>query len=280
MHDILGNAARHVRTAAVHLRGVFARQCSATDPADATVGVTRQFSAGHATVGVRASDNKSAGRVDQLLEVPIQTVLTSGQYHHGFDDMAEIADLHIGAVLYRAEEGGNAAGIVVEADLRFGIGAEHLAGMVFKQFQKLGRYHEGKRHHLRSLVGGITVHDALISCPILVHTERNIRRLFGYQNADIHTLLYASTQSVVPDSPQHIICQLAVIRLVLAGHLSGDKKLTVFHHALNRNAAVFVVLEAVGHDGIRNLIADFIGMPVGYLFTGDDFAHRFFLAFM
>ena len=161
LHDILGNAARHVRTAAVHLRGVFARQCSATDPADAAVGVTRQFSAGHATVGVRASDNKSAGRVDQLLEVPVQTVLTSGQYHHGFDDMAEIADLHIGAVLYRAEEGGNAAGIVVEADLRFGIGAEHLAGMVFKQFQKPGRYHEGKRHHLRSLVGGIAVHDAL-----------------------------------------------------------------------------------------------------------------------
>lgn len=67
---------------------------------------------------------------------------------------------------------------------------------------------------------------------------------------------------------------------MLTGQLSGNEQPSIFHHALNRHAAVFVVLEAVGHDGIRNLIADFIGMSITDLFTGDDFAHRFFLAFM
>lgn len=132
LHDILGDAVRHVRVTAIYLRGVFAGQRTAADPADAAVGVARQLPAGHTTVGIRAADDKAASRVDQLLEVSVQTVLTGGQYHHGFDDMAEIADLHIRAVLYRAEEGGDAAGIVVKTDLRFGIGAEHLAGVVFR----------------------------------------------------------------------------------------------------------------------------------------------------
>ena len=175
LHDVLGNAARHVRTAAVHLRGVFAGQRTTTDPADAAVGIARQLPAGHATVGKRATDDKTASRVDQLLEVTVQSILTGSQYHHGFDNMAEIADLHIRAVLYRAEKGGDAAGVVVEADLRFGISTKHLAGVVFQKFQKLGRHHEGKRHHLRGLVGGVAVHDALVAGAVLVHAECNIR---------------------------------------------------------------------------------------------------------
>src|SRR5699024_6187862 len=76
LHDVLGNAACHVRTAAVHLRGVFARQRSAADPANAAVSVTRQLPAGHTTVGVGTADDKAACRVDQLLEITVQSILT------------------------------------------------------------------------------------------------------------------------------------------------------------------------------------------------------------
>ena len=126
---------------------------------DTTVGITGELAPSDTAVGIRTTDDESTGWVDQLLKVGVQTVLTCGQHHDALNDVTEIADLHIGAVLYRAEKGGDAAGVVVKADLRFGIGAEHLARMVFEQFQKLGRHHEGKRHHLRGLVSGISVHD-------------------------------------------------------------------------------------------------------------------------
>ena len=88
-------------------------------------------------------------------------------------------------------------------------------------------------------------------------------------------MLHASTQSVVPDTPQHIICQLVVVGLMLTGQLSGNEKPAIFQHALNRHTAVLVVLEAIGHDGVRNLVADFIGMAVADLLTGDYFTHGF-----
>ena len=100
---------------------------------DAAVSITRQLPTGHTAVGITAAQHKAAGGIDELLEVTVQSVLTGGKDHHGFDDVTEIADLHIRAVLHGAEESGDPTSIVVVADLCLGICTEHLAGMCLQQ---------------------------------------------------------------------------------------------------------------------------------------------------
>ena len=100
LHDVFGDLPSHVCCGAVHLGRVFATQCTATHSSNAAVGITCQLASGHTTVSVTAAQHKTAGRIDQLRKVTVQTVLAGGQHHHGFDDVAEIADLHIQAVLH------------------------------------------------------------------------------------------------------------------------------------------------------------------------------------
>ena len=175
LHDVLGNLSRHVCCGAIHFGGVFPAQSAATHTTDTAVGIARQFPTSHTTVGVAAAQHESTGRIDQLREVTIQTVLAGGQHHHGFDDVPEVADLHIRAVLHGAEEGSDASGVVVVADLCLGICTEHLRRMCLEKLQELGGDHVRDRHLLCRLVGGVAVHDTLVTGTALIHTHCNIR---------------------------------------------------------------------------------------------------------
>ena len=55
LHDVLGNLPRHVCCGAIHLGGVFTAQSTATHATNAAVGIARQLSAGHTTIGVAAT---------------------------------------------------------------------------------------------------------------------------------------------------------------------------------------------------------------------------------
>ena len=63
-----------------------------------------------------------------------------------------------------------------------------------------------------------------------------------------------------------------------ARQLTGDNDVAVLDQDLNRHTAVFVVLQAIRHNRIGNLIADLIGMAIAYLFTSDDFHFPFLSA--
>ena len=60
---------------------------------------------------------------------------------------------------------------------------------------------------------------------------------------------------------------------MFAGQLTGSNQAMVFQQTLSRYTAVLIMLQAIGHDSIRDLIADFIGMAVADLFTGVNFTH-------
>ena len=104
--------------AAVHLGGILAAHGTATDMSDTTIGITGKLASGDTAVGKRTADDETTGGIDQLLKVGVQAVLACSQHHHGFDDVTEITDLHIRAVLNGAEESHDLAAVVVEADLR------------------------------------------------------------------------------------------------------------------------------------------------------------------
>ena len=187
--------------------------------------------------------------------------------------MPEVADLHIRAVLHGAEEGSDASGVVVVADLCLGICTEHLGRMILQQLQELGGDHVRDWHLLCRFIGGITIHDALVTCTALVHTERNIRGLLVHQNADAKKLGQVPPQLFGADAIEHIMDDLVVVWPVVGGDLAGNKELALFQQTLDRHTGVPVMLKDVGHDGICDLVTDLIGMAIADLFTSDDLTH-------
>ena len=187
--------------------------------------------------------------------------------------MTEITDLHIRAVLNGAEESRDLAAVVVEADLRLGIRTEHLAGVVFQDLQELGGHHERDGQQLHGLVGRVTVHHALVTRTALVHTKSDVRALLVHKNLN----LGASIQEVVvselvkADVLEHITHQLSIVRIVLAGQLTGNDHDPILDEDFNGDSGILVVLEYIRHDGICDLVTDFIGMTVADLLTSDNF---------
>ena len=187
--------------------------------------------------------------------------------------MPEVADLHIRAVLHGAEEGGDSAGVVIVADLRLGICSEHLGRMVLQQLQELGGDHVRDWHLLCCLVGGVAIHDALVTGTALVHTQCNVRGLLVHQNADAKKLGQVPPQLFGADAIEHIMDDLVVVWPVVGGDLAGNKELALFQQTLDRHTGVPVMLKNVGHNSICDLVTDLIGMAIADLFTSDDLTH-------
>ena len=68
---------------------------------------------------------------------------------------------------------------------------------------------------------------------------------------------------------------LVVVGLVVGGDLTSDEELALFQKTLDGHTGVLVMLKNIGHDGICDLVTDFIGMAIADLFTGDNLTHGF-----
>ena len=187
--------------------------------------------------------------------------------------MPEVADLHIRAVLHGAEEGSDASGVVVVADLCLGICTEHLRRMCLEKLQELGGDHVRDRHLLCRLVGGIAVHDTLVTGTALIHTHCNIRGLLVHQNADAKKLGQVPPQLFGTDAIEHIVDDLVVVWPVIGSDFAGNKELALFQQTLDCHTGVLVMLKNVGHNSICDLVTDLIGMTIADLFTSDDLTH-------
>ena len=67
--------------------------------------------------------------------------------------------------------------------------------------------------------------------------------------------------------------ELMVVRLVVSHHFTGNKELVLLQQAFDCDTRILVMLQNIRHDGIRNLVTDFIGMTVADLLTGNDLTH-------
>ena len=137
----------------------------------------------------------------------------------------------------------------------------------------LGGDHVRNWHLLCRLVGGVAIHDSLVTGTALIHTQCNIRGLLVHQNADAKKLGQVPAQLFSTDAVEHIVDNLLIVWPVIGGDLAGNKKLALFQQTLNRHTGVPVVLKNVGHNGICNLVTDLIGMTIADLFTSDDLTH-------
>ena len=146
--------------------------------------------------------------------------------------------------------------------------------MILQQGQELGGNHVRDRHLFCRLIGGVAVHNALVTGAALVHTECDVRRLLVHQDADTKHLAHVPSQLFGTDAGKHIVDDLLVVGLIVGGDLASNKKLALFQQTFDRHTGVLVMLEDVGHNGICDLVTDLVGMAVADLFTGDKKAYR------
>lgn len=66
--------------------------------------------------------------------------------------------------------------------------------------------------------------------------------------------------SAVVDAVKHALHQCLVVGLMGAGQFTGDHKAAVLEKALDGDTAVVVMLQAVGHDSICDLVTDLVGV--------------------
>ena len=69
---------------------------------------------------------------------------------------------------------------------------------------------------------------------------------------------------------QRPVCQLSKGRLVLGGDLAAEGYLIVLDHALDGDTGIRVVLQAIRHNGIRNLVAELVGVARRNLLRGKE----------
>lgn len=82
------------------------------------------------------------------------------------------------------------------------------------------------------------------------------------------------TEPLLPNSVKDLQHQGCVIGLVGAGQFTGDGDVVVFDQDFDGHTAILVMLKAVCHNRVGNLITDFVGVTVGNLFTSDNVAHE------
>ena len=165
-------------------------------------------------------------------------------------------------MLHGAEEGGDAATLIIVADLGFCIRFEHFAVQAFQVMDEACRNRKRNREHLRGFIGGIAKHDALISGTAFVYTKSDVSRLLADHAFHFESLI---AEFVNADTVHDLADQFCIVRLMAAGDLSGDDDGVIFNQAFHRHTAVLVMGEAVSDNCICDLVTDLIHMATGYL---------------
>ncbi len=93
-HHVLGHIAGGIGSRAVYLAGVFAAEGTAAVGAGAAVGVHDDLATGQAAIALRATDDKSAGGVDQVAGV-LQPFFGQNRLDQLFDDGFVERGLHL-----------------------------------------------------------------------------------------------------------------------------------------------------------------------------------------
>lgn len=244
-HDVLGDEPRRVRTGAVHLGGVLARECATAMRAVTTVGVHDDLPAGQAGIPEGSTDGECPGRVEELPlrdePVPQAGVLTRVPQH----GLARIPHLHAGCGLHADDHfrhGHDAAALVADRHLGLAIRADELTthGGLAEGGQRIaepaGVVVTGRHEDVppaidriaHDLVASVSEHHALVAGTTRVHALRDVRALGaqaevdrGPEGAEVGRCQSNLAILAVADVLQHLECDaLRAVRVERS--LSGE----------------------------------------------------------
>ena len=265
--DGLCDPASSVGGRAVDLGRVLTRESATTVGAPASVGVDDDLAASEASITVGSTDDEAARGVqvvdgllveklggddfldDVLLELSLDLLVGDTFVVLGGDDDGVDADWDHGAVNI----------LVLDGDLGLAVGAQPCAGAVLADVREalaeLVGEHDGQRHELLGLVGGVTEHDTLVTSANVflglanVDTLRDIGGLLLDGDEDGAGLVVkALLNGVISDVLDGAADDGFVVDGGLGGDLSEDHDHTGLGASLASDLGVGVLLEA----GIQN----------------------------
>ena len=255
--------------------------------AHAAVSVHDDFTAGEPGITLRSANDETACGIDEKFGGCVEEVLRNHLANDICDEkFADLFGFNIVCVLGRNHDIGHAHGLAVlveNGDLALRVGAEpfHLAGFADGgelPAEAVGK-HDRSGHELRSLVAGISKHEALVSRALFgsgfalgflgVHALRDVCALGGKEVGNEDTV---SVEDIVVVGVADTTNGFANDRADIQNRVKGsafdfwDGDLTTyddgiaFHEGLAGNTAGFVDREAGVEDGVGNGVADFIWM--------------------
>jgi hypothetical protein len=197
-----------------------------------------------------------------------------------------------GRVLRGDEDVGDrlrAIGAVQHRHLRLGVGTQprRRAGLaqLGQRVRQAVRQEDGEGHQLRRLVGRVAEHDPLVARALVaglagdgVDALRDLRRLLGEEGADLQRVGVEELVGVGVADGAH---GLAHLRLVVhqrgGGDLARQHHLVGLHQHLAGDAGVGVLREVSVQDAVRDGVADFVRVALGYGFRAEGVGQaRFF----
>ena len=263
-----------------------------------TVSIHDNLAAGKTGVTVRSADNEAARRVDIENRLVVHHLCRK---HRVKDVLANVLVKlllrHIRVVLrrehYRMQMHGLAVLIVLHRNLGFAVRTKIRECSVLANLGKLLRKLVGKadgiRHQLRGLIGGIAEHHALIAgtdvelvrnaasfsahsalvavlaIQGLVNAHGDVCRLLIKGNNDAAGIgVKAVFGAGITDFSDGVTHRLLNIHVTVGGNLAHHKHKARRNRRLTGDAAHRILCDQCIQHRVRNLVADFIGMPLGH----------------
>ena len=284
-HDILCHITGSISAGAVNLRWILAGESAAAMTSHAAIGINNNLAPCQAAVTLRAADNELAGRVDEILGLLAKKL---GR-NNSIDDMLNqiLANLVKGDVLimlggdnnginsYRLAVliGNSYLSLAIRAEIRQGAVLAHLGQAACQTMCQ----RDWQRQELRRLIGSIAEHHALVTgtgslCLVqitfpclqsLVNALGNIRRLLIQGNQNTAGIsIKAELGTGIADPADGLPGNLGNIHIALGRNLTGNMSLAGSHQGLAGHTAIRILFKNCIQNTIRNLVCNFIRMPL------------------
>ena len=158
--------------------------------------------------------------------------------------------------------------IILHCNLGLSVGTQVRQGSVLSHLGKASRQlvgqGDGQGHELLRLPAGVAEHHALVARAARVHTHGDIRALLvdvGDHGAGVG--VKAVFGAGVADAGHHLPHQLLKVHIAAGGDLAHDVDQAGGHAGLAGHPGVGVLGQDLVQDGVRDLVADLVGMPLG-----------------
>ena len=251
----------------------------------AAVGIDDNLAAGQAGVTLRAAHNKAAGRVDVILGVLIQQLGGDNLLNNlALDVLMQLLLADVGAVLAGDNHGVHAhrlAVLILHGDLALAVRTQIAQRAVLAhRGQALGQLvcqADGQRHQLGGLVAGVAEHHTLVTGTgnLVVGAQRDVGALAVNVGDNTTGLaVKAVFGAVIADGADDLAGGAGNVNIAVGGNLAHDVDKAGGAGGLARYTRTGILCQNGVKDSIGNLVADFVGMPLGNRFGREqNFGH-------
>ncbi len=235
-----GDTASHVSGGTVDFRGIFAREGAAADRDARAVIVDDELAPGETGVGFEAA----------LIPIPrgIKMELGVARERFLFDKSAdEFFEFFLGGVLETGDDGGNLPIFAVVSECNLSLAVERM--LREDELIKTASKNDFAREEFRGFVGGVANHNSLVTGTASIDALSNLGALLNDVDGNFEII----AGNTVDDSRNiNILCTRS--------NFAGDEDLAMPAADLNRDARIRILLEIGVEYGIRNLVAELVGV--------------------